>query len=70
MEINEISLEDARRLYDVLDVSRDGHVDVEEFFCGCERVKGSARNIDIATLLMHTSYVTNQLHIFMIDLAW
>mmetsp|Transcript_104401 Transcript_104401/g.202251 ORF Transcript_104401/g.202251 Transcript_104401/m.202251 type:complete len:466 (+) Transcript_104401:70-1467(+) len=51
MESLDINPDDLQGLFDLLDTG-DGFVSSEEFLVGATRVRGTARNIDVATLLV------------------
>jgi HPt (histidine-containing phosphotransfer) domain-containing protein len=54
MSALDISVDDLQGLFDLLD-SGDGYVSVEEFLSGAQRLQGSAKNIDMAHLMVTAS---------------
>jgi len=42
---------EAKALFKLLDVDEKGEVGIEEFIMGCMRLKGTARSVDLATML-------------------
>merc|ERR1719359_2206297 len=47
----QIEISEAEGLFHLLDVDESGEVGIEEFIMGCMRLKGTAKSIDMATLL-------------------
>jgi hypothetical protein len=46
-----LQVDEARGLFRLLDIGNTGKVDRKEFVFGCMRLKGPAKNVDMATLL-------------------
>jgi Ca2+-binding EF-hand superfamily protein len=46
-----LQVDEAKGLYKLLDIGNTGKVDRKEFVLGCMRLKGPAKNVDVATLL-------------------
>jgi len=61
MESLEINLDDLQGLFGLLDTG-DGFVSADEFLTGATRVRGSARNIDVAQLLVMVNRMEPILH--------
>merc|ERR1712157_204256 len=49
--MGDINPDDLQGLFDLLDTG-NGSISTEEFVCGSQRLKGSAKNIDMAHLLV------------------
>merc|ERR1719265_417139 len=47
----ELDVHDGELVYNLIDVNKDGNVPAEEMVKGFARLKGSARNVDIAALI-------------------
>jgi len=50
----ELDVSEASGLFKLLDTDDGGYVSIEEFLTGCLRLKGSAKEVDVATLLYET----------------
>merc|ERR1711862_993694 len=46
-----LQITEAHGLFRLLDIDNSGQVSIAEFVLGCLRLRGSARNVDVATLL-------------------
>ncbi|CAK0802514.1 unnamed protein product, partial [Prorocentrum cordatum] len=46
-----LDVDDAERLFVLLDENRDGEIELDQFLSGCLRLKGSARSIDVCSLI-------------------
>jgi hypothetical protein len=46
-----LQVDEAKGLFRLLDIGNTGKVDRKEFVLGCMRLKGPAKNVDVATLL-------------------
>jgi len=46
-----LSTDDAKMLFKLIDVDRTQSIDVEEFMMGCLRLRGTAKSIDVATMM-------------------
>lgn len=57
----DIDFNDARYLFCLLDADQSGMVDFEEFLSGCERLRGQARNIDLAMLRYEVHQLSNMI---------
>eukprot|EP00747_Dinoflagellata_sp_TGD_P034132 gnl/TRDRNA2_/TRDRNA2_137071_c0_seq2.p1 gnl/TRDRNA2_/TRDRNA2_137071_c0~~gnl/TRDRNA2_/TRDRNA2_137071_c0_seq2.p1 ORF type:complete len:850 (-),score=118.34 gnl/TRDRNA2_/TRDRNA2_137071_c0_seq2:124-2628(-) len=53
----ELDVGQVRTLFALLDVDQTGEVDIEEFVSGCLRLKGGARNLDIAFLQYQIEWI-------------
>lgn len=51
----EIEVHDSNYLFDMLDLDQSGVVEIEEFVTGCLKFKGSAKSIDVHTLMFEIS---------------
>merc|ERR1719291_851011 len=49
-----LDVDDAERLFVLLDENRDGELGLDEFLSGCLRLKGLARSIDVFSLIHQT----------------
>merc|ERR1719382_246796 len=52
---------EARGLFLLLDIDGSGEVDIEEFCCGCLRLKGGAKTVDLVTLMYETKRLAKQI---------
>jgi len=57
----ELSGTEARRLFRMLDLDRSGTVSPEEFVTGCMCLKGTAKTLDVAALLMEHKQANQEL---------
>merc|ERR1719362_1463007 len=57
----DINPDDLEGLFDLLDTG-DGFISTEEFLCGAQRLKGTAKNIDMAQLLVVSSRVEGNIN--------
>lgn len=57
----ELDATQIRSLFMLLDVDRTGEVDLEEFVTGCVRLKGGAKNLDMAFLKFQLDYVVHSI---------
>mmetsp|Transcript_17202 Transcript_17202/g.54015 ORF Transcript_17202/g.54015 Transcript_17202/m.54015 type:complete len:279 (-) Transcript_17202:107-943(-) len=55
-----IETDKAKGLFRLLDVDMSGEVTIEEFVFGCQRLKGNAKSIDLATLMMESNRIFDQ----------
>jgi len=46
----DLDVTDAETLFDLLDFSGDGAISADEFFCGCLRLRGAAKSLDLLVL--------------------
>lgn len=46
-----LDVDEAENLFTLLDVDRNGNLSYDEFMTGCLRLRGSAKSIDVATLM-------------------
>lgn len=51
----ELESTDLLSLFKLIDVDDTGHVSLEDFMAGCQRLKGPAKSVDLALLLAHTA---------------
>lgn len=61
----EIDVHEAQGLFHLLDVDESGEVGIEEFIMGCMRLKGTAKSIDLATLLYENKRLHTMIRKFM-----
>lgn len=61
----QIETEEAKGLFQLLDVDESGEVAIEEFIMGCMRLKGAAKSIDLAALLYENKRLHHMLHRYM-----
>merc|ERR1712125_148890 len=47
----DIDVHEAEGLFHLLDINDSGLVGIEEFIMGCMRLKGTAKSVDLATML-------------------
>merc|ERR1712113_763807 len=52
---------EARGLFGLLDLSENGCISIDEFVIGCMRLKGGAKQIDLATLMCENKRLGRQL---------
>lgn len=57
----DVEISEAIGLFELLDSNGDGFVDVHEFTVGCMRLKGPAKNIDVATMLFEHKKILRSL---------
>merc|ERR1719329_1584440 len=53
----DLNITDAKDLFRILDADKDGTIDIEEFTTGCQKLRGGAKNIDVATLMQENRRV-------------
>merc|ERR1712137_1492883 len=58
----ELDISDARAIFPILDKDHQGVVSINEFFTGCERLKGGAKSLDIAKLLLMSEWMVHNMH--------
>jgi len=51
LETLDLDLSDAHSLFNILDQDRKGEVSIDDFVWGCMRLKGTAKSMDLCTLL-------------------
>lgn len=51
----ELESTDLLSLFKLIDVDDTGHVSLEDFMAGCQRLKGPAKSVDLALVLAHTA---------------
>ena len=51
----ELESTDLLSLFKLIDVDDTGHVSLEDFMAGCQRLKGAAKSVDLALVLAHTA---------------
>eukprot|EP00746_Dinoflagellata_sp_MGD_P018472 gnl/MRDRNA2_/MRDRNA2_142840_c0_seq1.p1 gnl/MRDRNA2_/MRDRNA2_142840_c0~~gnl/MRDRNA2_/MRDRNA2_142840_c0_seq1.p1 ORF type:complete len:683 (-),score=135.04 gnl/MRDRNA2_/MRDRNA2_142840_c0_seq1:11-1945(-) len=61
----ELDISEARGLFMLLDLNDNGVVNADEFVTGCLRLKGSAKSIDVATLLYENKRMCQKWAAFM-----
>lgn len=61
----EIDVQEARGLFQLLDVDESGCVNIDEFVFGMMRLKGAAKGVDVATLM----YETKKIYVRLVALA-
>lgn len=59
-----IEVDKAKGLFQLLDLDMSGEISIDEFTFGCNRLKGGAKSIDLATLMMHSRRMADQWHRF------
>jgi len=57
----DLDVSQVRTLFTLLDVDRTGEVDLEEFVTGCLRLKGGAKNLDMAVLKFQVDWILHNL---------
>lgn len=60
-----LDITDAQSLFMLLDKDRQGTIDVEEFLYGCLRLKGEAKNLDIAKLQLESEWIMHNIDLLM-----
>merc|ERR1712083_506021 len=63
----EIDIDDSNYLFDMLDMDRSGEVDMDEFVSGCMRLKGSAKGIDIHTLMLMVNKMNTKMDLLLLE---
>lgn len=66
--ILEIDISESSYLFDMLDLDRSGEVDWNEFVEGCARLKGSAKSIDVHTLMFEIKMAMAKWEKFMLHM--
>merc|ERR1712012_96615 len=64
LSVLEINVEEAKGLFNLLDVDDSGEVGIHEFIMGCMRLKGTAKSIDVATMLCETKRMNHKMNTF------
>jgi hypothetical protein len=59
-----VEAEDARHLFKLFDMNEEGLVPFDEFLGGCLRLGGSAKALDVLTIMQENRKYQEQLHIF------
>lgn len=65
LKFMELDVQEARGLFQLLDVDESGYVSVDEFVIGMMRLKGAAKGVDVATLM----YENKKLYVRVVALA-
>merc|ERR1712113_1173056 len=52
MSALEIDIRDLRGLWNILDIDGDGNISADEFIAGATRIKGTARSVDIISMIV------------------
>merc|ERR1712032_457560 len=60
----DLDISEARGLFKLLDFDDSGSINAEEFIMGTLRMRGTARAIDLATLM----YETKRMHVHLLDI--
>jgi len=60
----ELDVSQARALFMLFDVDESHEVGIDEFICGCMRLKGTAKSIDVNMLLYENEQIMNKLSNF------
>jgi len=60
-----LDVAEARGLFNLLDICNTGRVSSHEFLLGCMRLKGPAKNVDVATILYENKRMMDTWSIFM-----
>mmetsp|Transcript_21150 Transcript_21150/g.49136 ORF Transcript_21150/g.49136 Transcript_21150/m.49136 type:complete len:645 (+) Transcript_21150:67-2001(+) len=55
-----IEVGQARSLFKLLDLDGSGEITIEEFVCGCMRLKGAAKSLDLATIMYENRRMAEQ----------
>jgi len=61
----EIETDEAQGLFKLLDTDESGEVAIEEFIMGCMRLNGTAKSIDLASMLYENKKLHSMLHKYM-----
>merc|ERR1739838_645397 len=56
-----VFVNDADRLFVLLDENRVGEIELDQFLAGCLRLKGSARSIDVCSLIHQSRQLCKRL---------
>jgi hypothetical protein len=56
-----LDVDDAERLFVLLDENRVGEIELDQFLAGCLRLKGSARSIDVCSLIHQSRQLCKRL---------
>mmetsp|Transcript_13554 Transcript_13554/g.30882 ORF Transcript_13554/g.30882 Transcript_13554/m.30882 type:complete len:740 (+) Transcript_13554:68-2287(+) len=62
MRLIDIDIAEARGLFQLLDLGETGEVSIQEFVTGMMRLKGSAKGIDLATLIYENKKMYHHIH--------
>merc|ERR1712039_974585 len=65
LEAIDVFPNDARSLFNLLDVDGSGGVSIEEFCAGCLRLKGEAKSFDIHCMIFNSERAHQRLEIIM-----
>jgi len=58
-----LEVADARVLYCLLDADRSGVLDIEEFIVGCLKLRGEARNLDVAMIQLQSDWLVENVEV-------
>merc|ERR1711963_348191 len=58
MKSLDLDFRDVEAMFKLLDVDNSGVIDSEEFLDGCERLRGEAKSIDIAMLMIEVRWLS------------
>merc|ERR1712217_643409 len=61
LELMDLDVSEVFGLFLLLDRDGNGFVDVDEFLSGCMRLKGPAKQVDLALLLMESTRITRKI---------
>jgi len=62
-----VDVGEAKGLFQLLDQDESGEVGIDEFIMGCMRLKGTAKSIDLATMLYENKRMTKKFNTFFND---
>lgn len=60
-KVLDLNVDEAQQLFDLLDSDNTGEVSIDAFVKGCVKLKGSAKSIDMQTLLIQTKSMSEDL---------
>jgi len=62
LESMELTIQEARMLFGLLDSGDCNTIEIEDFVLGCMQLRGGARNFDVALLRLECQYLCDYLH--------
>merc|ERR1712224_1155991 len=60
----ELEVNEAKGLFRLLDIEGAGEVPIEDFVLGCMRLKGTAKNVDVVTLMYENKRMMHEMFNF------